>query len=135
MKKLISGLAVSCAALLAALPACAASPYDGSWEDSVSGRCAMTVETAGDGVTRFEVRWADSASTDNVWTFSGRWEGGRLSFSDCRHAVETSDDSGNESVKVTYTGGRGTVSVSGGRLLWDNFADRVCRDCRFEKVE
>ena len=135
MKNSIIGILFSCAAAFSAMPALAASPYDGQWEDSVSGRCHLTAETAADGVTRFEVRWADSASDDNVWTFSGRWKKEKLEFSDCSHALESTYDQGKETVKVTYRSGKGTVSIRKGRLFWDNAADNVCRDCSFEKVE
>lgn len=109
------------------------SAFDGAWEDTRSGRCHMTAKTSADGVTRFEVRWADSASTDNVWTFSGRWKNGALTFSDCSHTLET-DENGMETSKVTYTSGRGSVLYQGDRLFWDNYADNICRDCTFIRV-
>lgn len=110
--------------------------FNGIWEDEMSGRAVL--EAGADGFkVNLLVSWGDSAFETYIWTMSGRIDGeGRLVYSDCRAAIEKSDEQNAGTETVLYENGEGhfTFNPVLDTLTWDGAAEESCRECVFKLV-
>lgn len=121
-------------ALAASAPPDAAA-LQGAWEDSTSGRCYMSITHIKGDEIKVQVNWADGAATDNVWTFSGRWDKAQQKLAYTNGTRVRVEDSGGP-IKETrlWSKGTGTLQWQGGALYWHDAKEQVCKDCIFQRV-
>lgn len=109
------------------------SDYIGIWQYD---RCTIQIGEQGEGYL-VTIHWADSASEDNVWSYSCSTmsdntglectEGGTLT-----HIVTAAD--GTENRTVVYSDGDASFRCRGGRLFWSDGKENKGMEMGFEKI-
>lgn len=107
--------------------------YVGIWQ---CDRCTIQIGEQGTGYL-VTIHWADSASEDNVWSYSCSGmsdntglectEGGTLT-----HIVTAAD--GTENRTVVYSDGDASFRCRGGRLFWSDGKENKGMEMGFEKI-
>ena len=110
----------------------AADSLSGHYQDSYSQRAVAEVTDNGETVA-VTVYWSSSAFERTVWQMTCKKDGDKLSYTDCKKANVTTDDSGEGSEEVEYENGEGYFTLKDGKLLWDGAAEEDCTNCAFEK--
>lgn len=108
--------------------------YLGTWQDSVSQRCTMTI-TQGAEQYCIEINWSESADAGYRWIFFGSLDDEGIYYSDgiCMYVDYSSGAS--ESTTVWSEGDGEIYFVSDIYLCWDDYVEGAGDDCLFEKVE
>ena len=109
------------------------SDYVGRWQ---CDRCTIQIGEQGTGYL-VTVRWADSASEDNEWTYqcSGMSDNTGLeckSGGTLTHIVTAAD--GTETRTTVYNDGDATFRYKGGRLFWSDGKENKGMEMGFEKI-
>ncbi|MBQ5339296.1 MAG: hypothetical protein IK134_01295 [Oscillospiraceae bacterium] len=114
-------------------------PYDeyvGTWQ---CDRCSIRISDVSEQGYSYdvEIHWADSASEDNVWTYScfcsddGTYiectDGGTLTH------IVTADD-GTETRTVVYNDGAAKFNIKGGTLFWQDVKEDKGHQMGFVKL-
>ena len=109
------------------------SDYVGMWQ---CDRCSIQIGEQGTGYL-VTVRWADSASEDNVWSYtcSGMSDNTGLECTDggtLTHIVTAAD--GTETRTVVYSDDNASFRYKGGRLFWSDGKENKGMEMGFEKL-
>lgn len=107
--------------------------YVGMWQFD---RCSVQIGEQGTGYL-VTVRWADSASEDNVWSYpcSGMSDGTGLECpgsGTLTHIVTAAD--GTETRTEVYSDGDASFRYKGGRLFWSDGKENKGMEMGFEKI-
>ena len=107
----------------------------GIWGDLESKRCHMLI-CKKDGVHFGEINWANSASINSKWTFSGIWNALKeeMIFNNEKEVTENYRENGTVEVLTRYDNGTGRVYIENGFLYWDDFLGTTGKRCKFEKI-
>lgn len=107
----------------------------GIWGDLESERCHMLI-CKKDGVHFGEINWANSASINSKWTFSGIWNALKeeMIFNNEKEVTENYRENGTVEVLTRYDNGTGRVYIENGFLYWDDFLGTTGKRCKFEKI-
>lgn len=121
----------------AGLSAFNAQQLEGSWWDTWSQRCDMTVEYLGDNRFGIMINWSGGAADMAQWTMTGYYDDttGQLNYSDGRMDNLHYEENGDESSETIYTDGTGYFYMSYGYLYWIDEKGHAGDDCCFEKAE
>ena len=106
--------------------------YIGTWQ---CDRCSIRIFEQGTGYG-VEIHWADSASEDNVWTYScdGSDDG---TYMECNYGgtlthIVTAED-GSEGRTVVYDDGTAKFNIKGGTLFWQDGKEDKAAQMGFQK--
>lgn len=107
--------------------------YVGKWQ---CDRCSIQIGEQGTGYL-VTVRWADSASEDNEWSYlcSGMSDCTGLECTDggtLTHIVSAED--GTETRTVVYSDGDASFRYKGGKLFWSDGKENKGMEMAFEKI-
>ena len=109
--------------------------YEGTYQ---YGRASLTVKATGKDSADITVEWANSASENTVWTFSGSFDTDtyRINYSKGVKTDYTYDSKGNvSSKKVVYKDGMGRVQFhSKTELVWRDEKELEKGEMTFTKV-
>ena len=111
--------------------------FAGTWVDSVSQRCWLTIENY-DGIHYgIDINWSSSASENTHWMFNGTYEkeyGGLKYNGDEIHEIYNED--GSIEKNFIYTDGSGVFKITeNGTMIWDDWIENAGKECIFEKEE
>ena len=88
-------------------------PFAGTYRESLSGRCGITLTNHGNGGYNVHIHWGASAFECAQWDFSGEFDGRQvLRYSDCvkKHLINT--DGSDFTEETVYTDGTGYIRIS-----------------------
>lgn len=112
------------------------SPFDdyvGQWQ---CDRCTITIADQGAGYG-VEIHWADSASEDNVWTYScvGSEDGTGIECYGGGTLVHTvTAEDGTETQTVVYNDGTAVFKMKGGMIFWQDVKEQRGDQMGFQKI-
>ncbi|MBQ2626244.1 MAG: hypothetical protein IJG17_00545 [Eubacterium sp.] len=112
----------------------------GEWEDSYSRRAGMNIEPVEEDSTnasyRVTIHWGSSAFETAMWTFTGTYMPvtDSLVYSDCKYAIITMQENGDEQEDVRYEDGTGTLQIEDDHILWIDDQENAGEGCTFEKI-
>ena len=105
----------------------------GSWAEKVAGRGVIEISKGADDTYEIQINWGDSANTMYVWNMTATPDGSNgLRYEDCRSAILTFDEKGNETEEVRYENGTGRFYLnSANEVMWEDETDHQGDDCVF----
>ena len=112
----------------------------GEWEDSYSQRAGMNIEPIEEDKTNatyhVTIHWGGSASETAIWTFTGKYMPvtDALVYSDCKYAIVTMQENGEEQEDVRYEDGTGTLQIEDDHILWIDDMENAGEGCTFVKI-
>ena len=108
------------------------SAFNGDYNDAFSQRAYATLtENADWESVNIKVWWADSAASFYMWEMNATYDGEKLNYSDCRSAIYTTDEVGNDTEELRYENSSGYFVWDNGILRWTGAEDPDCRYCVF----
>lgn len=116
---------------LDALPDYAA--FNGNYNDSFSDRAFLTAQENDDhNSVHITVDWSDSDSSYTRWEMNAQYDGKNLVYKDCMKSSFSTDENGDVTEVIHYTGGEGYFEWDDGSMKWIGASEADCRDCVFE---
>lgn len=106
----------------------------GTYMDEVSQRAVMTIECLDGDQAGVMIEWANGASEEYVWFFTGTYatDAGIVPYEDCRCVKLVFDDLGNEDSELIYEGGTGYLLVNEDwTITWIDDVDDAGEGCLF----
>ena len=89
-----------------------ADPFEGSYRESLSGRCVITLKNNGHGYDG-HIHWSSSASECSEWDFSGEFNGRQvLYYNDCTRAERVYTEDGSYTETIITTNGTGYIRIA-----------------------
>lgn len=107
--------------------------FEGNYSDSFSQRAVAEVSANGTTNAKIVVYWASGATEMNRWEMTATFEDNKLSYTNCKLEIITTDDEGAGSSTMLYDDGTGYFLWDAGLLKWTGASDESCRDCVFVK--
>ncbi|MBR0161054.1 MAG: hypothetical protein IJQ02_07235 [Oscillospiraceae bacterium] len=111
-----------------------ADAFVGNWADKIGGRCSIEISRKeGSEDYSIYIHWGSSAFETSVWNMTAHPAGSNvLRYEDCRHAILTYDQNGNETETLQYENGSGAFELtSTNELLWHDEYDHAADDMPF----
>jgi len=110
--------------------------YIGTWNDTTSQRCWLTIENTYDTYYELNIYWSSSAAENTEWNFHGTLDEttGIITYSgDQIHSVYHED--GTIFKEFIYTDGSGQFYLDENQnLYWDDWKEQAGSDCLFQKT-
>lgn len=109
--------------------------YVGTWEDTWSGRCYMTI-TCDSGNYEIKITWGGGIYEYGEWTYYGTINeyGTIVSYGEYRTVYTANGDGVITSYDVNYTGQEGDFYLLGDTLYWDDYYENAGGECAFVKT-
>ena len=102
---------------------------EGTWWDTYSQRCNLTIDVIDDETIVIEINWSSGASDNTQWIITAKWDGywGLL-----RYENGVKQNINEAGTTVGYEDGSGFFYINSGNLYWVDYKESAGFDCIFE---
>lgn len=102
---------------------------EGTWWDTYSQRCNLTIDVIDDETIAIEINWSSSASENTKWIITAKWDSywGLL-----RYENGVKQNISEAGTTVGYEDGSGFFYINSGNLYWVDYKESAGFDCIFE---
>ncbi len=105
----------------------------GSYQDINSHSATMSISKGANGLD-IVVEWYMEPSKESIWYMTGKIDGNKIVYSDCKKITRVLIDDFEYST-VEYTSKSGSFSFKNDKLFWIGAYDLECSNCKFEKIK
>lgn len=102
---------------------------EGTWWDTDSQRCHLTIETINDETVRIEINWSSSASENTRWIITAKWDS---YFGLLRYEEGIRQNINDTGTSIVYDDGSGFFYINSGKLYWVDYRESAGFNCAFE---
>ncbi len=100
--------------------------FPGSWEaEDGENVISLDIWTGEDNIFYGEISCGKDENTVDFWEFDATYEDGKLIYDDCIKTTVTYNDDGYSGEEEVYTQGKGTITISGDKLIWKDMTENL----------